>query len=329
VIGPEEERDLIDLSRGVWQAVESLVEFVNASPKYWSSVANKASAFPEGLTMPPAIRIDVVRTAIGPKIVEVDPITAISLGETVFLTQAWQQAGYRVVDGLLERIATKAADDTLNMVLPREKQAYEAEVAYLAKSLRALGVKTVVDDNLNDGSLLLSGFMESSSLRKFINKKPQVLGERNPLYGSLCGISDKGNLSVLRALEKKLLPLYLPKEYDQEALRQLDPNTLVVSKPRAGTGSIGVRAVRPAQAMSQTGNDIFQELLQPVLDNYGRCMGGNGRELVATDWVTRLSIYASSKGMVGIQATARLREGEFTNVHGQADAVQTTAAIEN
>lgn len=67
-----EEYEYNELTLAVWKALESVVQLSSSSTV--NAVQNGAKPFPDGPTMPPAIRIDTVRTPDGPKIVEIDPV---------------------------------------------------------------------------------------------------------------------------------------------------------------------------------------------------------------------------------------------------------------
>ena len=82
-------------------------------------------------------------------------------------------------------------------------------------------------------------------------------------------------------------------------------------------GSVGVRAVTAGNIDVIPPGYTFQQQLEPLNDNFG----------IEGQWVSRVSIYAGRYGLLGAQVTARRRQPGFTNVHGQADAIQTTLAV--
>jgi len=100
LITEDEKRGLDALAKGVWAGFVAIAGYMRESDQLiWNTVRNPArgsvGCFPEGPTMPPAIRIDVVRTSDGPKIVEADPVSARSLGETAFLANIWRRSWLR------------------------------------------------------------------------------------------------------------------------------------------------------------------------------------------------------------------------------------------
>ncbi len=324
LISEAEEIQLNELSLGIYNAVAVAVELareVNERP--WNDLFNTARAFPDGLTMPPAIRTDIVRTVDGPKVVEIDPVTAISLGETCFLADAWCDQ-YDVVESPIEAIlrALKEREvESLGIVTPSEKSDYQSEIAYLAKCLEERGI-VVRRGDFN--GVQLSSFTEVPANRKKINRQLKPL-ENNPLWGSLYGLMGKDKLSMLSRCDERLAK-GTAREYTLDEVELLEPETKLVAKPEKGTGSIGLKVLNASECVGKKGY-VFQEVLVPRNDDFGEVVDGEGALQSAGEWVTRLSIYASSKGLAGAQVTARKREGLFTNVDGKPDAVQTTLAV--
>jgi len=313
MITESEERALGGLALSAWNALENIVAMVNENPQEpWRQLGRKASVFAEGATMPPAVRIDVVRTNTGPKIIEVDPTSAISLGETISLIDIWQEQGYAVPDGLLEEVA-RVSSGKLGIAIPREKQAYVDELSYLERRLAENGVQVN-----GDAERQLSAFSDVPSIARALNRDGWNRSV-NPLWGSLNELSFKDNLALLQCGDKINYPQYLPQLLDEATLAEMDPQAMVVAKPRKGTGSMGVKAVRIADIVSLPEGMMFQEKLTPLVDDFG----------LDQPYVSRVSVYAGAKGLLGAQVTARpfLANAPFTNVHGQADAVQTTIAI--
>ena len=314
-----EEYELNRLALSVWKAQESVIDMtMYGTQQPWVRLNRLQSIYPDGLTMPPAIRVDTVLSEDGLRIIEVDPVSAISLGETISLIRIWQEQGYQIPDGLLETISGLVAKGTgeLSLELPSEKSQYQAEVGYLAKMLAREGV--IIDER---APLKLSSFPEVPANRRFING--QGWSEpTNPLWGSLSDFSDKTNLELLMCGDKQAFASYLPRIYQRDELNELDPDATIVVKPIKGMGSVGVRAMTVNKALEFTGGYIFQEKVDPRVDSFT-----DDQNMQPTTYSSRVSIYAGKYGLLGAQVTARPRQPTFTNVHGQADAVQTTLAI--
>jgi hypothetical protein len=269
------------------------------------------------------------------KIVEIDPITAISLGETAFLTDVWSRwpedndEVYAFPPSPVDAIVRYARDvetSELEINIPREKQDYLKELSYLASKLTAAGIETRVGIDLPKSDIVqLSAFAEVPRIRKMMNMSTDNWLQ-NPLWGSLLGLSNKLNLDLLGRCSERLRS-FLPKEYRVEEIRELDPDTRLVMKPIKGTGSAGIKPVTAGQVSDQSGY-IFQEVITPRTIYFGDVITPSG-EVMAEDepWVGRLSIYVGKYGLSGAQVTARRSEGFFTNVHGQADAVQSPLAV--
>lgn len=323
LISADEERDLNELALAAWNGLEMATEWGNdkVGPT-GRAISQAAQMFPESISMPPAVRIDVVRTAEGPRIVEVDPVTAISLGETAFLMSVWSQLGYTVPSGLEEVIVQetmKRGVNSINISLPQSKEYYRSDLSYLARRLGEFGVECSMKLPEDTTRIELSAFNDAPDSRRRINRDGW-LPELNPLWGPMIGLSDKTNLDILLATNKSQIARYLPAVFNRDELRCLDDSQIIVAKPLRGGGSKGVQAVTPSEAIMMPEGYVFQELLQPLADQF---MDGDSAE-----WISRISIYASRTGIVGAQVTARPKAGIFTNAHGQADAVQTTIAIE-
>ena len=324
LITVEEERDLTNIALGIWRTVENVTETAGYSQlEPYRGVANAATAFPEGLTMPPAIRADLVKTGEGFKVVEIDPITAISLGETVLLADIWRQAGYKVIEPPIKQIANAAENkraSEISVTVPRAKEDYTKELRYLAESLRLLGIDVLADNSRS--ALPLSAFMEDPVSARYVNR--QGLGTKlNPLWGPLVRLTAKDFLLDAEEMVDARLKRVLPRTARAgDALAAFMPDERVVCKPVKGTGSRGLTVTAAANTLGLKGY-IVQELLQVKTDQFG------SDELLSQEWASRISIYAGRTGVVGAQVTARVREGEFTNAHGQADAIQTTLAVVN
>lgn len=328
IISSEEERDLNEMALGVYEAIGVAVGIAKFSQEEpWYRYRDSAAPFPGGLTMPPAIRVDVVRTDKGPKIVEVDPITALSIGETAFLAREWAE-DYEVIESPVRQIvnciqATDARQLSIN--LPADKIDYLLEMKYLAAQLREAGVDTVIGEDDSPSTIQLSGFYEVPSARKRLTSSARTLG-MNPLWGSLNGLSSKVALAQLLLLSERLNP-FAVREYTPEELSSLPDDKVLIAKPVQGTGSIGLKALFPSEVKRAKGF-VFQEALQPVIDNFGDVMSPDNKILQNTSWVTRLSVYAGRTGMVGAQVTARQPEKFFTNVDGKPDAIQAALAVD-
>lgn len=312
LISTDEEYELNKLSLSVWKAVETLLEMADINPKAHTALVNAAAPFPEGLTMPPAIRVDTVRTIDGPKIVEVDPVTAISLGETASLIDIWQAEGYGVPTGLVDTVQSTLIDSGVGIAvsLPSAKSAYKGEVEYFVETLQSRGIA------YDDAGVQMSAFNDAAAVRRRINRDGWR-GDRNPLWGSLVGLAGKNNLGMLIGGDKVDLPRYLAEEYAAAEATELDSDTLLVAKPLNGTGSIGVVAMRAGEVDGGQRGVVYQRQLDVMTDNFG----------LEGEWVSRVSLYAGKYGLLGAQVTARRKEGAFTNVHGQSDAMQTTLAV--
>lgn len=313
MISTSEEKELNQLALAAWRALGGVVEMIRDSPASNRSVANSAAKFPDGLTMPPVMRVDTVRTEAGPRIVEIDPITAISLGETVALTEIWSEQGYAVPGGVLDVIRQSLPVDEkkIALTIPSVKSEYESELNFLIGSLAEAGVE--YDKNATQ----LSAFNDVASVRRGINKNGWDK-ERNPLWGSLVGLADKTNLGMLVSGDKIDFPKYLPREYTREDMPDLREDAVIIAKPLKGSGSVGVVATTSNGALRLPDGYMFQEKFEVLSDDFG--IGG--------EWASRVSIYAGRYGLMGAQVTARRKNENFTNVHGQSDAVQTTLAVE-
>lgn len=321
LISTDEEYAYNKLALAVWNALENVI--ANGI----DSIANGARPFPDGSTMPPAVRIDTVRTVDGPKIVEIDPVSAISIGETSSLIRIWQEQGYQVPTGLSQVIVSDILKSGRGFAidLPRGKEDYNAELEYLRKLMLESGVEQ--REGLD--AIQLSAFNEVPARRKTINRDGW-LGRVNPLWGSLIGIADKSNLRLLVSGDKTNLPIFLPKSYEKKDLDDLDPDTQLIAKPLMGTGSSGVRQVTAKAGLSLSGGYIYQDMLTPATDFFGECVEISGASTENTEWVSRVSVYAGRYGLLGAEVTARPRNPSgFTNAHGQQDAVQTTIAVKN
>lgn len=330
-ISRDEERDLIDIARGVWRAMEAVIDIANTSnAQPWQSIKNSSKTFPDGLTLPPAIRIDTVRSIEGFRVVEVDPVTAISLGETALLAEVWQNSG-SVIEAPTAQIARSVKDlgeSQLVISLPSELSDYQREVRYLAAKVKEAGqeVAYVGYGDPEPEGVQLSAFMENPRSAKIRNKVARPTGS-NPLYGSLYSLASKDKVDLLRKTDNGLLQPYLTKEFSSSELDSLGSRE-VICKPTKGMGSRGI-VIAPATTAKTLGDGfVFQELLLPTCDYFGECLSSDGTVDEPKNWVSRVSIYASSKGLSGAQVTARRQEGRFTNAHGQSDAIQTAIVVE-
>lgn len=256
-VSQAEELQLNELSLGIYNAVSTAVEFARESNgRPWDDLYNTARSFPEGLTMPPAIRADIVRTASGPKVVEVDPITAISLGETCFLANVWQDL-YEVVESPLETILGSLKQlgvESIGISIPPEKIDYQAEITYLAKCLEECGIAIRWGDS---SGVQLSSFTEVPANRKKINSHINQL-DQNPLWGSLYGLIGKDKLSLLTQCDERLARATV-REYTLEQVEAIDPEIQVIAKPKKTTGSIGLKVLRAAECAGKKGY-VFQEI---------------------------------------------------------------------
>lgn len=317
-ITTNEEYAYNELTLATWNALESVIA------NKLETIGNGSLPFPEGATMPPAIRIDTVRTLDGPKIVEIDPVSAISIGETVSLIRIWQEQGYEVPSGLLEAIVAEI-DKGIAIDLPRGKEDYQAELSYLRRALRESGVEQGAGSDVRQ----LSAFNEVPTRRRAINRDGW-LGKVNPLWGSLIGVADKSNLNSLISGDKIKLPRFLPVSYNKAELDGIDPDLQLIAKPLMGTGSTGIRQVTATSGRLLPDGYVYQEMVTPLIDSFGECVSVDGEAIENDQWVSRVSVYAGRYGLLGAEVTARPRDvSGFTNAHGQQDAVQTTIAIKN
>lgn len=317
MITQQQEWALNKLALSTWGALSNVVELAeNSKLEPWNRLGRLSQNYPEGLTLPPAIRIDTIMTEFGPKIIEVDPISAISLGETASLISIWQEQGYQVPYGFIDTIASSISEKggALAISIPPEKKLYEAELSYLGKELERRGV--LISDT---ASLQLSAFSDVPSRRKALNSRPWA-SPQNPLWGSLTDFGDKNNLSLLTAGDKEVFTSFLARNYTREEVMALDGDTRLVVKPVKGTGSMAVTSQLAKNIQSMAPGYVFQEQLIPQTDTFGFDNG--------VTYKSRVSIYAGRYGLLGAQVTARPSKGEFTNVHGQYDAVQTTIAVD-
>ncbi len=340
ILNTKEQWELPYIAKMVWSGLGSLTNADRRAKAQWPEFirirdTGTEGPFPEGTTLPPAIRMDIVRTLDGPKIVEVDPISAISLGEVAFLANVWQAHGFEVIQGPTARVVSGVMTSGANRItitLPRRLSSQMPEQRYLAHELEEASYGNIAAEvrlgTPGESELELSAFIEDAQTRTKI-EQDGFPGARNPLWGSMMNLASKRNLEMLREFGlKELCENYLPKQFSKEQRARLDSDTLVVCKPLEGTGSQGIAALAVAQALTLEGEWIYQELLSPVVDDFGRCLSADHQVIESGKWITRLSIYASETGLSGAQATARLYEGEFTNVHGQRDAIQSAVAAE-
>ena len=306
------EREYNELCIAVWRAAEMLIEYSKTGISDTAvRLRTRSNLYPGGMSMPPAIRIDTVMSENGPKIVEIDPNTAISIGETASLACIWEKEGYYVPTGLIGTIVDriKNVDGRCNMALNDQPRKYKSELSYLASSLEDAGV------SLSDapGTLRLNpkGGIGSSGWD----------GSNNPLWGSLNDISQKDNISMLLSMDKIRLPKYLPRTYELDEISALDSDATLIAKPLNSTGSRGITAISPDDASKLSKGYVLQEFVRPTINSFG-VESDEGRD----EWISRISVYAGRYGLVGAQVTARPYNGGFTNAHGQSDAVQTTLA---
>lgn len=326
-ISEKEEYDLNQIALGIWNTVSNIAETSTYSRLMpFRDVKNAAQSFPEGITLPPAIRADAVRTDEGIKVVELDPITAISLGETALLASAWQEAGYTVIEpptGIIAR-AIKEKEGRVNISVPDGKSPYRNELNYLRSALEDENIDARVTIHPSANNLELSAWIEDPASAKAIRRNKGWISNQNPLWGSLVGLSGK---DILLDIPPQLVDARLSRALPRTArtsnlLEMFEPNENVVYKPVNGTGSRGV-FMGTAREGAEYQDYIAQELLAPVPDMFGE------EDELRGKWISRISIYAGRIGLMGAQVTARRSEGQFTNAHGQADAVQTTLALRN
>lgn len=333
VVTAEQERELIELTQGVWSGISTAVDIAGFSQRQpWQSIRNAASTFPEGLTLPPAVRVDVVKSTEGFKVVEIDPITAISLGETALLEDIWSSSGNVVsspIGEIIEAVRQKGCN-RLSVDLPTELQDYTAETWYLSKALQArgLGVDLVgYGESSPVGSVSLSAYMEVPRRAKIVNRMPGNQRGYNPLFGPLVGLASKDRTAaIIQASDDRICP-YITQELTRQQLVTTD-DELVLCKPKKGSGSRGIRIASPKEAITFSDDYVIQKILEPQLDDFGECRLPDGTSINAENWVSRISLYASERGLCGAQVTARRQEGQFTNAHGQADAIQTAIVVE-
>jgi hypothetical protein len=377
----EEEIELNRMATAVYNVYAEILDVVNdpTSDEPFRRVRQSAAAYFAGrLAMPPAIRVDIVRTEAGPRIVEIDPATAISLGETEFLSSVWsgnaegEVLSSRLSSSIVER-ANKMGANVLKILIATGKYMYAGELSYLSARISDLGLDTEVVapnvDQINPGDVnrlirsnvrgalakntpnaayLWLPIKEEARLKASVNKfsKDRLPTQEQAMWPTLEGLADKKWLSLLQRdnlpieLERIVTLRYLdllstltPSTYTKpEELEELEPDKQLLLKPRSGMGSVGIRVVSAAEAMQVAGNSekfVFQELLDPVRDDFGPCLTAGGKIIEPENgWVSRVSVYCGSKGVEGIQVTARsASKNGFTNAHGQADAIQTAAMV--
>ena len=172
------------------------------------------------------------------------------------------------------------------MELPKQKSEYESEFNYLRQELQQDGVVIVADDDPDVPRL--SVFSELAAVRRFINGG-KFVDRVNPLWGVLYGIAGKSNLQMIQSVNKQDTAGYVSELYTEaDVLKVEEP--LVVVKPENGTGSNGVQAIAPTDALALSGeNWTFQELLTPISDEYG----------IKGDWKSRVGVYVGRKGLLG------------------------------
>ena len=343
LIQPEERDELDELCRLAYKGFVAIVAAARGGDDpQLDMLRNGAKRFPDGPTLPPAIRLDLVRTSVGPRIVEADPSSAICLGETAALVDIWKSLGFVALveppSDAIARAARERGEKCVTIPLPNRMGGYRTEQTYLADTLWRSGVRAKVGRiGRRPADLELSAFMEDNQTRRFIERLNYVTDqerpfEQNPLWGSLYGVAGKDNLALLRNYGEPALRQYLPAQYDREALAAIDDATEVVCKPCFGRFSSGIQVLPVSEARALGGEYVIQELLQPRADQYGRVRMPDGNVFGTTEeqpvFATRLSVYAALEGMVGAQATARLIQPGFNNVHGQADAIQAPVEID-
>lgn len=303
--------DLVDIGSSVWKAVDGLVGRVMLDG-YFKNTRNLVELFPEGATMPPAIRVDCVLTEEGPRVVEIDPATALSLGETQLLSDIWRSRGYQVIDGLAEEIAASIGGLML-VDLPAGKMDYYSDTRYIVVRVNDIKESSVPspDKMVNTE---LSAFMEDPQRRKNVNSRRLTYG-KNPLWGSLWPLSDKELMANTGLMEYYLGDFCVRQSTFVNFGEIFGGDDLVVIKPAKSMGSAGIKTAFAKDIDPEKGF-VYQELLQPKADSF------NGQE-----YATRLSIYAARTGICGAQVTALPITSGFNNVHGQPKAVQTCLSL--
>jgi hypothetical protein len=377
----EEEIELNRMATAVYNVYAEILDVVSdpTSDEPFRRVRQHAAAYYAGrLAMPPAIRVDVVRTSDGPKIVEIDPATAISLGETEFLSKVWtERSKGSVVESQLASIAVakarKIGANVLRILVSTGKYMYKPELSYFARAVANQGlptevigpdvgdiiagdvtklqsntVKQALTENPDDMAYLWLPIKEQARLRQYLyrSSKDKLPSQEQALWSTLTGLADKAWLDLLQRgnlpleLERIITLRYLdllsamtPSTYtNTNEIKELEPDKPLLLKPRSGMGSVGIRVASAAEAMQVAGSSekfVFQELLDPVRDDFGPCLTAGGKIIEPENgWVSRVSVYCGPKGVEGIQVTARqASKTGFTNVHGQADAIQTAAMV--
>jgi len=179
--------------------------------------------------------------------------------------------------------------------LPKRQSSYKAEQQYLASELTVMGLPTELSlkgtiaplDFVFYKRIDLCAFVDDDKTRRTL----EAIGYPfpiNPLWGPLAGVDNKWNLGLLELYGETGVRSCLPKQYNRSGLESLDKENLVVCKPVEGTGSQGVQALPVLATLELEGDWIFQELLQPLSDDYGRCVAADQQLIDSQDWVTRL-----------------------------------------
>jgi len=361
-----DEVSLNRLARSIYGVFEDLVDAANdgRQESYFQTIRNKAGNFAGPLRLPPAIRADVVQTDEGFKVVEVDPSTAISLGETSFLSDLGRWGGGLFLESRLAAVVADRVNQVgasvLKILVPESKTAYLPELGYFAESLRVQGTDTQVvspnyevklqDEYIRDASVAyLWAAQEDTSLSRFTAKQSETDLPTNDqlIWQNLSGLSDKRWMAYLASGEMPAIEYACRQQYLQ-ALREFIPPTAlqpddvevvaggakyVLMKPRNSTGSNGIFVAEKDEAakiLSESDQFICQRLLTPRTEYFGgACLSADGKVFAPTNgWRSRISIYCGERGLEGAQVTARPADGVFTNVHGQSDALQTYVSID-
>lgn len=306
-----EYRDLVDIASGVWGVVTELVNRANEDPALRDYRLQADSTFPEGLTMPPAIRADIVYAeGSGFKVVEIDPATALSIGETILIGEIWQNRKFNTISGLVREISSATDGRTLMLDLPRGKSDYQAEAQYAVYRANEITGE-------QSGELQISAFMEDPQQRKNVNSRRLNFRDRNPLWGSLWQLAGK-ELMAKTGLMEEILGDYCVRQATSVNFEDVfRSDESVVGKPTSGMGSSGI-FTNTAESINPERGYVYQQSLKPRRDRFQGITG---------EWATRYSIYACRTGICGVQLTSRPWQDGFNNVHGQADSIQTTVSI--
>lgn len=332
--------DLQRIACSVYRFIENTYDFVNnadvgENTSLLASLAqatfSKNSFLCKQLKVPPAVRCDVViDPANKPWLIEIDPSTWLSLGETALLGETVATdnvVGCELVTLADARIKQMGVSGVASVMtadeLPyrRELDAYMQRLSIGQTRVEEVGVYSRFRPG-NDEALLGvpqgSKFIDQDSLEAGrVLWQPTTFGDKRILAAlSQMSIQQMGEFD-LRDLQ--VLQFAIPPSYFGTQGSEL-PKGNWIRKPIQGKGSSGIALVEQPNNEKDV---IWQQAIQPRRDEY------KVTDTINPDsgWATRYSIYACRTGIAAMQATARPMRNGFNNVHGQSDAIQSPVVV--